>query len=321
MSARSADLHRAKLMIAQLPGLAILLALGGIIYALILILGTNWKLRHPPRRTYAAALARNLPSDPSELETPLAYESWTFRSRNFDLPVWDITGLNAQGPVIILTPGWGDSRIGALVRTPYLAEHASRIIAWDMLGHGEAPGTSTLGIREPQDLCALIEHLACPVVLFGWSLGAGVSIVAATDPNTSSQVRAVIAEAPYRYPETPARNVLKAAHLPSGFSLTGAMWTLGLTGKGRREFDRCAHAARLSCPLLVIHGEYDTVCPAEDGRAIADAAPNGTYVQIDSGDHNRLWTDPGMLEQVTIATETFLAPLETYHHTDEHTPV
>ena len=306
-------------MIAQLPGLAILLALGGIIYALILILGTNWKLRHPPRRTYAAALARNLPSDPSELETPLPFDSWNFRSRNLDLPVWDITGQSPQGPVIILTPGWGDSRIGALVRTPYLAEHASRIIAWDMPGHGEAPGTSTLGVREPQDLAALVEHLACPVVLFGWSLGAGVSIAAATDPNMSSQILAVIAEAPYRFPETPARNVLRASQLPSGFSLTGAMWTLGLTGKGRRNFDRCAHAARLSCPLLVIHGENDPVCPPADGCAIADAAPDGTFALIESGDHNRLWTDPGMFAQTTRATESFLAGLETYHHTDEHT--
>ncbi len=308
-------------MIDQLPGLAVLLALGGVIYALILILGTNWKLRHPPRRTYAAALARNLPSDPSELETPLAFESWTFRSRNLDLPVWDIKGSNPDGPVIILTPGWGDSRIGALVRTPYLAEHASRIIAWDMPGHGEAPGTSTLGVREPQDLCALIEHLGCPVVLYGWSLGAGVSIAAAAEPNISSRVPAVIAEAPYRFPETPARNVLRAAHLPSGFSLTGAMWTLGLTGKGRRNFDRCAHAARLSCPLLVIHGRHDPVCPPDDGRAIADAAPDGSFALIDPGDHNRLWTDPDMLEDVTQATEAFLAPLETYHCSDEHTPV
>lgn len=308
-------------MIDQAAGLAALLALGGIIYFLSVVGLVAWRLRHPPRRTYASALARSQPADPSELSPPLAYEAWSFRSRGLDLPVWDIRGRRPRGPVIVFTPGWGDSRIGSLPRALALAQYASRLIAWDPPGLGEAPGTSSLGIHEPEDLAALVGHLNTTlVVLVGWSLGGGISIAAAADPRLAGRVHGVIAEAPYRFPDTPARNVLRAASLPHGLSLTGAMWLCRLGGRRRRDFDRCAHAARLPCPLLVVHGDADAVSPPADGRAIADAAPRAHFAAIPAGDHNRLWTDPAMLEATLAAVAAFLDRLGNYDAPDDGPP-
>ncbi len=42
----------------------------------------------------------------------------------------------------------------------------------------------------------------------------------------------------------------------------------------------------------MIHGDADPVCPVADGRAIADAAPDGRLVVIPGGGHNNLWSDP-----------------------------
>lgn len=290
-------------MIDQTLGLAVLLGLGGLVYGLALSMLIAWRLRHPPRRTYASALARSQPTDPGEVCPPLPFEAWTFLSRGRELPVWDMKGRDRTGPTVIFTPGWGDSRIGSLVRAAELAPFASRLIAWDPPGLGEAGGTSSLGVGEVDDLLALIAHLgARAVVLYGWSLGAGVSIAAAARPGAASVI-GVIAEAPYRLPITPARNVLRASSLPHGVSLAGAMWMCGLGG--RRRFDRGVDAAGVGCPVLVIHGENDAISPIEDGRRIANAAPQGSFACVFGGDHNRLWTDPEMLEQARDAAGAF----------------
>src|ERR1051325_5442832 len=192
-------------------GLAVLLLVGLLIAIIAMTAYTTFLLTHPPRRTYASALARGRPGEPGELDPgprgKRSWKSWTLQHRGLDLPVWDIEGDKPDGRVFILSHGWGDSRIGGLTRTPPLAQFASRVILWDMPGHGEARGTCSLGTREVGALQNLIERIGEPVILYGWSLGAGVSIVAAAE---TSGVAAVITEAPYCLPATPARNVLRS---------------------------------------------------------------------------------------------------------------
>lgn len=284
-------------------GLATLLAIGGLVYLSLLVGAIVWGLTHPPRRTYAAALGRGIAGLPDELAPPLKYESWSFRSRGRDLPAWDVRGGDPAGPTVIFVHGWGDSRIGALVRMAALAPVAARLIAWELPGHGEAPGVSRLGKFEGEDLRALIDHVGGEVVLFGWSLGAGLCIeVAAGEP----RVKGVIAEAPYRFQDQAARNVLRNANLPSGVSLDLALAALGLKGAWKRESDRAALAGGVACPLLVLHGTEDEVCPVADARAIAAAGPQATLVEIEGGDHNRLWTEPEWAEACEGAVRGFL---------------
>ncbi len=274
----------------------LLLLCGGLSLAIIgLTLYTMRVLTHPYRRTYASALARSQPGEPSELrgETggPRPYTSWDFDVGGTRLPGWDCPGDNPHGPTIILCHGWGDSRIGGLSRLAVLAPTAARLILWDMPGHGDAPGTCALGTREVAALFALIERIGGPVVLYGWSLGAGVSIAAAA---VSPDVRAVVAEAPYRQPWTPARNVLRAFGLPWRINLPLAMAALGVMFRVEprwRGFDRAQIAASLTCPILVLHGSEDDICPPQDGRDIAGAAPHGTFALIPGAGHHGLWSD------------------------------
>lgn len=296
-------------------GLAILLALGLVVALLWAACYTAWMLTHPPKRTYASAVARGRPGDPSELVPSRAFEAWTFRSGGLEFPVWDIAGdlPPGHGPTIILSHGWADSRVGGLMRIHALAPHASRLILWDMRGHGEAPGLCRLGTREVDDLVALIDHLAeratDHLILYGWSLGAGVSVVAAARPDLKPRIRAVIAEAPYRLPWTPARNVMRVRALPYRVNLPVAFAGLGLVlgaGPRWRRFDRAAHAAGLQCPLLVIHGQMDQICPPEDGQAIAAAASDGTLASIADGGHNDLWTDEPLAAKCAAAIDQFL---------------
>lgn len=290
----------------HIPGLITLLALAGLIYLGVLVALLAWGLTHPPRRTYSSAVARGVPGSPDELTPPLHCEEWTFASRDRTLPAWDARGLNAAGPTIIFTHGWGDSRLGALPRMHALAPLASRLIAWDLPGHGEAPGICRLGRYEAADLKALLDRVSGPVVLLGWSLGAGLCIEVAAD---NPRILAVIAEAPYRLQDASARNVLRGARLPSGQTLDLALLLLGMKGGWRIRSDRAAIASRVSCPMLVLHGTEDEVCPLDDARAIAAAAPRATLVEIEGGDHNRLWTEPTWARQSSQAVCAFLASL------------
>jgi pimeloyl-ACP methyl ester carboxylesterase len=292
-------------------GLAELLAVGLVILWGWAVVFTAWMLTHPPRRTYASAVSRGKPGDPSELARARAFTVWGLRAGGLELPVWDIAGDRPEGPVVVLTHGWGDSRIGALARLEAVAAVASRVIAWDLPGHGEARGVCTLGAREADDLRMLVrrvreEPAGAPIVLMGWSLGAGVSIAAAEGDRG---IAGVIAESPYRLARTPARNVMRGRRLPWRATLGPAFSLLRLVlGPGLRDraFDRARHAAGLACPLLVLHGERDEICPVADGRAIAGAAVKGDAMVVATAGHNDLWSEAGHAPACGAAVRAFI---------------
>lgn len=339
-------------------GLIRLLLLGLLIAMSLAVFAIVRQLRNPPRRTYASAIKRNQPADPSELPPPLgprAFTPFTFAApadrhsaRTIQLPAWDIPADNPRGPIIICTPGWGDSKIGILARLAPLLPHASRIIAWDPAGHGESPATSRSNLGTDADvlaLCALarasmpppplpagevsessrMEGAIAPVqapkpsapqalLLLGWSLGAGVSIVAASKLAAQGLPPiGVIAEAPYRLGRTPVVNYLRATGLPYRIVEPIAAAYLGLTLRGTLDwssFDRAKHAANLPCPLLVFHGTLDAICPHEDGQRIAAAARRSLFVSIEGAGHNDLWSIRKYTDQCSAAIQDFIRALD-----------
>lgn len=311
-------------LIESIVGLLPLLAIG----LGIAIWASTWlvvrRLRHPPRRTAAWALAKGRPSDPSELDRPLAFEAWPLRIERgafagLELPVWDITGLDPVGPTLVMTPGWGDSRLGMLQRAEHMAPRCRRLLLWDPPGEGEAPGVCRLGWSEHEALGELIDR-ACAaeerVVLVGASLGAGVSVVLAAQRAGDARIAGVVAESPYRLPKTPAVNVLRMAGMPHRVQAPLGYWWLGLrlgAGLTWQGFDRAEHAARVAVPLLVLHGSQDAISPLEDGEQIARAAPKGRLEIIEGAGHNDLWSEAdfarasgaavgGFLKSITKAT-------------------
>lgn len=307
----------------EAAGLTLLLASGLGLAAGTATAHTARVLTRPPRRTFSWAVSRSLPASPAELRTPdrpdgYPFETWSFRSRGSDLPVWDIRGDDPAGPAIIFTHGWGDSRITSLPRVPHLAPICSRLLLWDLPAHGDARGRCSLGAHEAADLLALIEHTSggsAPLVLHGFSLGAGISIDAAVRAG-AGLISAVIAEAPYRVPLTPARNVLAAAGLPWRFTLPPALALVGLrcghglswaTERYGTRFDRARLAADLRVPLLVLIGDRDAVSPVADAQAIAAAAARATLATVPGAGHLNLWTDPGHAANAAAAVRGFLA--------------
>lgn len=307
--------------------LVLFLAAGLAIAWAIVVARTAWIIGHPPRRTYAWAVSRGLPGDPSEMPKPRRFESWTYSSegpRPWTTPVWTIEGDDPEGPVVIFSHGWGESKEAVLSRLDVLAPRCSKIVAWDLPGHGESTArASPLGTTEGEYLRQLTEYAqgedtgeqrrraaelestledaadwdefygspkpgAPRVVLHGFSLGGGVGLCTAMVAGL--RVAAVIAESPYRLPWTPAERVMRLRGMPTWCVLRPALWLLGLSRESFRGFDRTGVASLVMCPVLVVHGSIDEICPIEDGRAIAAAAKRGRLEVIEGADHNDLWT-------------------------------
>ncbi len=298
-----------------MTGLVLFLTLG-----LLIALGASTaammrRLTRPPRKTYAWAVSRGKPGTPAELPSPREFRTVVFNLRGHPCSAWEIPGDDPSAPVVIYTPGWGDSRLGVLPRLGPLIPASSLVIAWDPPGQGESPGVCDLGVHEPDLLRELVEQVRgdgkTDVVLVGASLGAGVSIVAAAPQQGRTPVLGVIAEAPYRYAWTPAFNVMRLAALP--FRLNGplvfALLGLRFADPFWKRFDRAAHAARLACPLLVLHPELDEVSPPSDGRAIAAASARGAYSEVPGGSHNELWIDERTRARSSEIVSSFLASL------------
>ena len=148
----------------------------------------------------------------------------------------------------------------------------------------------TCGKREPGDVLAVLEGLpdelhGKPVVLFGYSLGGQITVkTAGLNPD---RFAGVIIDGAYRHWDSPIRLKLKRYRVPSFpfIQIVGAFfWLTGLIHK----FDRVQYAKQIPCPLLVLHGTDDRICPLQEGKDLADAAPLGTFVPFEDGRHNQL---------------------------------
>jgi fermentation-respiration switch protein FrsA (DUF1100 family) len=108
------------------------------------------------------------------------------------------------------------------------------------------------------------------LVLFGRSLGSAVAI----ELGTREPVGAVIAESAF----TSARELgrLHYAWMPQ--LLLRAM---------THQFDSLSKVARLEAPVLYIHGDLDTIVPAEMGRRLYEASPEPKqWYEVRGAGHN-----------------------------------
>ena len=289
-----------------------LLILMGWAMGLILVVGTLLlihRLRFPARLSYGAALAARLPTEAADLGVA-GTELTVTLADGASSPAILLEGGRDAGPLVVLVHGWGDSRFGAMARAPAILPLAWRVLAFDQRGHGDSASRgTTLGVREPADLLAVVRQVDTGgrgVVLLGWSMGAGVAIAAGArwgaEPGGREALpalRAVIAEGPYRQAMGPVGAALRRRGLPVQPFLWLAGGHMDFWHGPHAGYDRAALASRLTCPIWVLHGSLDTLCTAEDAKAIAQAAPRGSFVEFANAGHFDLpWSDPGLWESV-----------------------
>lgn len=252
-----------------------------------------WGMNRPRRKTLGLSLGMGGPGDPSDLGLTGVEATFNLSDGSVS-PGWIIDGDAPDGPLAVVVHGHRDSRFGSLYRAEMLRPYVRACVVFDLPGHGDAAAPRCLmGLREADDVHAVVDGLpaeltAGGVVLLGYSMG-GTFIVKAAAARCE-RFAGLIVCAPYRFWDGGLRGQMKRRRLPAfpAVPLAGLLlrWVPGL---GERPgFDRAADAARVTCPLLVLHGDADDVCALQDGRDIADAAPRGELVIIAGGTHNQL---------------------------------
>jgi len=278
----------------RMLGLIKLFLLAAAVVVAIGTLGVVRGIIRPRRKTLAVALGRGDPGDPADLGLTATERTVTFGDANTS-PAWLIDGESADGPTVVVLHGHSDSRYGALTWAPLLVPHARRVVVFDLPGHGESSAKrSRAGAGDAPDVLRVIDQLPDPepVVLFGYSMGAGIAIAtAALDarrPESDRRVMGVIADGVYRHWNEPIRRLLRCRRYPVQPFLFLAGLVFRAMGLRLSEFDRVRHASTVRCPMLLLHGERDGLCPIEDARQVEAAAPHATLVTFPQGSHLEL---------------------------------
>jgi fermentation-respiration switch protein FrsA (DUF1100 family) len=161
-------------------------------------------------------------------------------------------------PVIAYFHGNGGNIGHRAIRVRRFAEAGLGLLMLEYRGYGGNPGRpSEAGLfADARAALAFLDRAGIPagqVVLWGESLGSGVAVAMASE----QPVGAVVLEASYTRLEDVA-----AMHYPA--------WLVRLALRDR--FDSLSRIAAVKAPLLVLHGEQDTIIPVALGRALFAAA-------------------------------------------------
>lgn len=218
--------------------------------------------------------------------TPWDPDDWAARS---GLPLEDLhfaaaDGTRLHGWMIPATPEapvllWCHGNAGNIIdRLDVLKPFAQRGISsliFDYRGYGQSEGRPTeRGLyQDALAAYALLRSRGIPperIVLYGQSLGAAVCSELALQRPAAG----LILETPFTSIPDMARRYY--GPLPAHLLLAA-------------RYDVLSRMPRIKVPLLVIHGDQDSIVPMAMGRRVFEAAPEPkTWLRVPSADHNDL---------------------------------
>ncbi len=241
-------------------------------FALAYRVRAGYPRQHPPRVT------------PDVLGLP--FETTTVRSADLDLPAWFIPARDGRpGPGVVLVHGWESARDRTLPMAVFLHAAGYHCLTFDVRGHGANPPEAlplSAGEFGLDALAALDALLARPDVtaggVIGHSMGGiGAILAAAADPRTGVLVASSTPADPYRL----TRQTFRLAHLPIpdpiAYPLAWLTTRVYLRPRGHvvRDVSASDAIARYRGPVLLAHGELDTVVPPAHMKRLAAAARAG----------------------------------------------
>jgi fermentation-respiration switch protein FrsA (DUF1100 family) len=194
----------------------------------------------------------------------------------------------AGAPVILYFHGNGGSLRGRADRYRALTSDGTGLVALSYRGYAGSSGEPTeagllLDASAAYDF-ARSRHLDAKLVVWGESLGSGVAVALAAD----KAVERVVLEAPF----------LSAADIgAAAYPYVPVRWLM------KDQFRSDLRIGRVKAPVLILHGDHDTVVPIESGeRLYALITAPKRFVRFPGGGHEDLGTH-GAVE----AAKSFLA--------------
>ena len=193
----------------------------------------------------------------------------TFTGVAVELRGWRCATTAPRRGTIIYRHGIADNRGSAAGIVERFVPRGFDVIAYDSRAHGASTGNiCTYGVLERQDLHRIMDQSGVPdAVLIGHSLGAAVALQAAAgEPRvravvsaaTFSDLRSIAIErAPFFFSERSIAAAFARTERDGGFLIDAASPLLA--------------AARISVPVLLIHGRSDTNTSSIHSQRVFDA--------------------------------------------------
>jgi len=174
----------------------------------------------------------------------------------------------AESPVVLFLHGNAENVSTHMMSVAWLPRKGIPVLALDYRGFGHSQGHPKLP-SVLYDIQAAMDWLeqempGRPVVVFGQSIGAALAIsYAGSDAGLSSEIAAVVAEAPFDGFGDIARTHMSRSVI--GWLVWPFTWLLP------SSWDPQAAAGRIRVPVLILHSQDDRVIPQASGRRVYDA--------------------------------------------------
>ncbi len=235
-------------------------------------------LLHPVRQATIG------PAPPSCADTEFAGDGVRLRG-------WRCKGSGPARGTVVYLHGVGESRRSATGAITRLIATGFDVIAYDSRAHGASDGAvCTYGFFEKRDLRKVIDTIGHgPIVLIGTSLGAAVALQTAAEDSrvtalvaaeTFSELRTVATErAPFFFTAAVRDRAFRIAEQVGHFDVNAV--------------SPVAAAARITVPVLVIHGATDVETPPSHSERVFAAlrGPKRLLLVPDTGHSQSLKTD------------------------------
>jgi uncharacterized protein len=226
---------------------------------------------------------------------------------------WFVRPAQSNGATVLLLHGLTDNRLGVGGYAELFLKHGYSVLLADSRTHGESDGTiATYGLLEGDDVRRWVDWLETTqkpkcVYGFGTSMGAGILLQSL---KTEKRFCAVAAESPFadfreavydrigeRFHTGPwlGKTLLRPT-VEVGLLYAHVRYGLDFTQSSPRDA-----VAGSSVPVLLIHGQEDSVLRVENSEMIQRASPRTVLWEVPGAEHCGAWSaDPQRFEREVL---------------------
>ncbi|CUA98152.1 alpha/beta hydrolase [Thiomonas bhubaneswarensis] len=209
-------------------------------------------------------------------------------------------------PAMVVVHGWGSNADLMLPLAPALHQAGLALLFIDARCHGASDGDTFASLpRFAEDTVHAVDWLAARpdidprrIALLGHSVGAGAVLLAAS---WRTQIAAVVSLAAFAHPAEMMQRWMAEQNLPS--EVIGPLVLRYVQRTIGYRFDAIAPIntlPQLRCPVLLMHGEDDTVVPVTDAhRLMAVADSSRVQLHIGPGGHDSMEAFLSVIDRVS----------------------
>jgi alpha-beta hydrolase superfamily lysophospholipase len=226
-------------------------------------------------------------NDATPADLGLAFESHRFAGEAGDLHAWYVPHPSPKALVLLLH-GYSGCKSSQLREARAFHELGYAAFLLDFRGSGESAGwETTVGHEEAKDVVSAADYAAArwpslPRVLYGQSMGSAAALRAVA--LRGLRPAALVLENPFDRFLSTVENRFGLMGLPA-FPAARLLVFWGGVQHGINAFDHnpVEYAARVGCPVLLLHGREDRMVTAAQAESVFERLPGPKRVEWFAG--------------------------------------